>query len=157
LTENTDKFVPWKDVRNWECQKCSVCCYQYTVPLTEEEVEFFKKKDPKLVYQSEDTWYLHREKDKPCVFLSRSDGVKYCGIQSTKPVSCKMYPFYVTQADENTPEAAIFELDGQKYCVNVSTFCKGLNKGHNIEEVIPEAIYFWLRKDINQTLTTSGK
>ena len=157
MTENADKFVPWKEVRNWECQKCSVCCYHYTVPLTEDEVEYFKKKDPNIVNKSEDQWYMHHEEGKPCEFLAKSDGEECCGIQSNKPVSCKMYPFYVTKVDEKTPKDAIYEFDGKKYSVLISTFCKGNNKGHNVEEVIPEAINFWLRKDMDQQYTTSSK
>ena len=157
MTDNTDKFVPWKQARNWECQKCSVCCYHYTVPLTDEEVERFKNKDPNLVQQTEDTWYINRKEGEACVFLAKSDGQEYCGIQDNKPISCKMYPFYVSQVDEKTPEDAIFELDGEKFNVLISTFCKGNNRGHKVEDVIPEAIHFWLRKDIDQSYTTSSK
>jgi len=144
-------------VKNWECQKCSVCCYHYTVPLTEDEVDFFRKKDPKFVTEQGNERYLHRDEGAACEFLKKLDGSEYCGIQDNKPVSCKMYPFYVSQVDDKTPDDAIFELDGEKYSVMISTFCRGLQKGHNIENVIPEAIYFWLRKDVNQNYTTSNK
>ena len=76
MTENSDKFVPWKEVGNWECQKCSVCCYHYTVPLTEEEVEFFKKSGHDIVRQDGDQWYMYHEEGKPCVFLDKSDEFK---------------------------------------------------------------------------------
>jgi len=68
-----------------------------------------------------------------------------------------MYPFYISDVDENTQEDEVFRIEGNNYSVKISTFCKGLNKGHHVEDVISEAIYFWLRKDVNQSLTTSNK
>ncbi len=157
LCEDKDNFLPWKKVKNWECQKCSVCCYHYSVPLAEDEVEYFKKINPDNVHEGKDQWYMYHKKGVPCKFLKKTEEGEFCGIQNHKPISCRLYPFYISKVDEKTPKDAIFELDGEKFSVYIPTFCKGLKKGNNMEEVIPEAIYIWQRKEIPQKYTTSSK
>lgn len=155
------RYVPWSKIQDWFCTACGDCCKEFKVPLrTYEAVLLSKIFGFYCMELGVGTTYLKRWLDGRCIFQIKIGRRMICGIQSIKPIACKMWPFAVFEAPryEQGKEAS-FDFRGETYFVYVNSYCRGLVYGRPsfrlINSVIPEFIELKLGLRRHQIRSTS--
>ncbi len=110
--------LPWRKVREWRCHACGRCCLAYTPKLTYYE---YLKMPEQFVVEKRGKYYI-RKFGKRCPFQSGN----LCMIQSSKPLSCRLFPFSVHRRGD---EMALFEYGGEEFYVYVDPFCPNVVPG----------------------------
>lgn len=106
-------------VNNINCGNCkNNCCgaIPNLIPvLLPEEVDLFilKEKHENSFY---DLWTLKRKENGSCAYFD--DNSKRCGIYSSRPLECRIYPFLLDFTDD-----FIIKLDS-RYCERASLAIK---------------------------------
>jgi len=153
--------IPWSKIENWFCIACGNCCREFKVPLSAYEAiklaEIFGYDRLELGLKG---YYLRKRPDRRCVFQVYSNGKWICGIQSIKPLACRLWPFMVrSKPRHGYKDEAEYEYKGQKFYVYVNPYCRGLIFGKPsrmlIEKVIPEFIELSMGLRVKQELSTS--
>ncbi len=90
-----------------------------------------------------DGFYIRKTLDNWCPFLYRQPADRFCSLQQTKPLACRLWPFRVTnQPTLGNEEAARFQHRNSIHYVYVVPFCRGITYGRPTEffakYVIPE-------------------
>jgi Fe-S-cluster containining protein len=155
------RYVPWSKIKDWFCTACGDCCKEFKVPLRAYEATLLSKIFGFYCMELEvGGTYLKRGLNGRCIFQVKSGGRMVCGIQSIKPIACKMWPFAVFEAPryEQRNEAS-FDFRGETFFVYVNPFCRGLVYGRPslrlVNSVIPEFIELRLGLRRRQVRSTS--
>ncbi len=94
--------------------RCSACCHNTEMMLTEEDVKRIKALGYKDFYYEEDGFFYLKNKNGKCVFL---DERGLCMIYEQRPEGCRFYPFIYDpemdniMRDENCPYREKFKLE----------------------------------------------
>jgi len=153
-------LVPWRRVENWLCVACGECCREFRVPLRAYEVvrlaNLFGYGPLELGLKG---YRLRKRPDGRCVFQVYRSGRWICGIQSIKPLACKLWPFFISDKPQDSKDEAEYEFRGYRFYVYVNPFCRGVvyGKPSNVfaKKVIPEFIELSLGLRREQSLSTS--
>lgn len=154
-------FVPWRYVNVWYCNGCGLCCKEFEVVLTFKEwLNITKIYGAGATKAGLNKLYINKRADGSCVFLYPSpDGKWLCGLQHTKPLACKLWPFKIlTKPKYGHDSEALFEYLGQKFYVYVDPFCTGIRWGEPSPlltyKIIPEFVEIALGLRQNQLYST---
>jgi len=156
------KPVPWSFVHSWSCINCGECCKRYVVELTADEwVKITNLYGFDVTVPGVGRSYLKRRSDGSCIFLYRVGDKSFCGLQSLKPKSCKLWPFYIREKPVfGFRDEARFNYKGGEFYVYVDPFCRGLTWGnpskHLLENLIPEVLEIKFGGREKQVFSTAG-
>jgi len=154
-------FIPWRRVKSWECSACGECCKWFKVPLMMDEYAFMMNTfGCSCLDLDVGRAYLARRLDGRCIFQFPSNGRWICGLQRTKPLVCKLWPFILMGRPKyGRSELASFTDGYSKYYVYVDPKCRGLRWGEPsrtiAERILPEIIRISLEKGRDQVYSTS--
>lgn len=154
------KPVPWRRIRSWACTSCGECCRHFRVPLA--PLEYAR------ILRVFGSWpieirigraYLRKKPDGRCVFQYRLGGMWLCGIQSFKPLACKLWPIKPLEKPKygRSQEAAFYSRHGEFY-VYLDPRCPGVELGEptpKLATAIAEAIDLMYNLSRPQKYTTS--
>lgn len=138
--------VPWSRIHSWYCDACGECCRHFKVPLTFWEYLKLRKLG---VVEERRRYYLKKIKGRCPFQLGR-----FCGIQETKPLVCKLFPFTIRERGE---ESALFYYGDGEYYVYVDAYCKNIVFGRpsfRFKETIKEALEIYTGKRLKPKLLT---
>jgi len=140
-------FAPWKYANIWRCNGCGLCCKEFEVVLTFNEwLNITKKYGVGATRAGLNKFYMGKKSDGSCIFLYATPNGKWlCGLQHSKPLACKLWPFKVlSKPTYGHPSESIFEYNGQRFYVYIDPFCPGIRWGQPspelVHKVIPEFI-----------------
>jgi Fe-S-cluster containining protein len=153
-------LVPWRKVGNWLCIACGDCCKEFRVPLRAyEAAKFANVFGYGCLELGLGEYRLRKRPDGRCVFQVYIRGRWICGVQSIKPLACKLWPFFISDRPRDSKDEAEYEFKGYRFYVYVNSFCKGVlyGKPSNVfaKKVIPEIIELSLGLRKEQCLSTS--
>jgi hypothetical protein len=138
--------VPWSRVHSWHCIACGECCKHFKVPLTFWEYLKFRK----LGVVEERRKYYLRKINGRCPFQIG----RFCGIQESKPLVCKLFPFTIRQRGD---DSALFYYGDDEYYVYVDVFCRNIVFGgpsFRFKEMVREALEIYTGKRLRPKLLT---
>ncbi len=153
-------LVPWRKVENWLCVACGDCCKEFRVPLrAHEAARFASLFGYGCLELGLGGYRLRKGLDGRCVFQVYRGGKWICGIQSVKPLACKLWPFFISDEPQDSKDEAEYEFKGYRFYVYVNTFCRGVIYGKPCDafanKVIPELVELSLGLRKEQSLSTS--
>ncbi len=154
--------VPWRYVNSWHCNCCGLCCREYDIVLRFDEwLNLIRRYGVGVTRAGLSRFYIRRRSDGACVFLYNSFGKWYCGLQSMKPMACKLWPFKILEKPRyGKSREAGFTYNGKPFYVYVDPFCPGIRWGPPsqslISHVIPEFIELALGIRNKQVYSTSS-
>lgn len=138
--------MPWSRVHSWHCIACGECCKHFKVPLTFWEYLKFRK----LGVVEERRKYYLRKINGRCPFQIG----RFCGIQESKPLVCKLFPFTIRQRGD---DSALFYYGDDEYYVYVDVFCRNIVFGgpsFRFKEMVREALEIYTGKRLRPKLLT---
>jgi len=156
------KTVPWSYVKSWTCFECGECCKRYVVNLTIKEwlniVHIF---GVEVTIPSATGFYLKRRTDGRCVFIYNASDRWLCGLQGTKPRSCKLWPFKMFRSPKlGYEDEASFTYRGRKFFIYVDPACRGIRWGSPsadfVSKTLPEFVDVSLGLCEKQRYSTSS-
>lgn len=136
-------FAPWSHVSLWRCNGCGICCKEFEVVLTFNEwLNITKRYGVGVTKAGLNKFYMGKKPDGSCIFLYMAPNGKWlCGLQETKPLACKLWPFKVLNKPKyGNPKEALFQYCGQNFYVYVDPFCPGIYWGQPTPELIYKVI-----------------
>jgi Fe-S-cluster containining protein len=139
-------LVPWSYLKSWSCLACGHCCKDYAIPLAEHEWLCFRDLFGSMALEQVlDKKCLRRGPDGRCIFQYKLGNHWLCGIQSAKPLACRLFPFKVCfQPLFGKEEGASFKYFGKKVFVYADAECRGIEWGNPgtelVRKIIPEFI-----------------
>jgi len=106
--------------------------------------------------------YLQRGLNNRCVFQQYWGGVWICGLQTIKPLACKLYPFRVQKEPKYSGENnAYYNYKGTALYVYLDPHCPGIKFGTPswdlLKRVLPEVVEIGLGVRTKQYYSTSQK
>jgi len=153
--------VPWRYVNSWLCNGCGLCCREFEVVLTFKEwLKLVKNYGISVTKAGLNSFYIAKNPEGTCLFLSGSNQVCLCGLQNMKPMACKIWPFKILdQPKYGRGNDALFNYDGRRLFVYIDPFCPGIGWGKPSQEfvykVVPEFIQIALGLREKQVYSTS--
>jgi Fe-S-cluster containining protein len=133
----------------FQCTLCGECC-GLEVFLTSADIERIRRRREAkasigVLYQTRST--LAACKDKAaCYFLKGNR----CGIYSSRPLQCRLYPFFPIRAKElgaigMTVPSDVLRItrEGDEYYISIAQYCPGLGRGPT--PVWSDVISTWLQ------------
>jgi len=135
--------VPWSQVRHWQCLGCGECCRLQVQLTTGEWLGLGQTYGHGLIGEGVDGFYIRKTVEDWCPFLYRQVADRYCSLQRTKPLACRLWPFRMSnQPTHGNEEAARFPYRNGIYYVYLVPFCRGISYGRPTEffakRVVPE-------------------
>ena len=140
------RVVPWRRISHWRCNTCGACCKGYSVVLNFSEWLYIVKKfGIEYTSSSINRFFLGKKTDRSCIFLRETPNMSLCGLQQTKPLACRLWPFKILHKPKyGFPNQAAYYYGNQKLFVYADSACNGLTFGTPTKEftryVIPEFI-----------------
>jgi Fe-S-cluster containining protein len=116
----------------FQCTLCGECC-GLEVFLTSADIERIRRRrEAKAsigeLSRSRSTLAVCKEK-AACYFLKG----KRCGIYSSRPLQCRLYPFFPIRAKElgTTVPSDVLRItrEGDEYYISIAQYCPGLGRG----------------------------
>lgn len=103
---------------------------------------------------------LRKTLDDACPFLLRGYSGWSCGLQATKPLACKIWPFRILSEPEyGYQDESCFEYRNKRFYVYAMPFCPGISWGRPeesfIKKTLPEFIDVRIGLQARQHFTTS--
>ncbi len=128
--------VPWRYVRSWSCIACGICCKGFGVVLSFPEwVNVVRAYGVGATQPGLNGFYLKKRDNGSCVFLYNLFGRWVCGLQSMKPLACKIWPFKVLDTPKfGRPNEACYNYVGRKLFIYVDPVCIGTQWGEPTRE-----------------------
>jgi len=125
------QFVPWRNIADWHCKACGVCCKLYSVVLGFPEwLTLSKSFGVEKTVADLDRFYIKRAGDGSCAFLCNDANCYFCGLQNMKPEACKIWPFKVLHEPRyGESNQAAYDYGGLRLYVYADTTCSGLVYG----------------------------
>jgi len=153
------KAVPWRRIQNWACAGCGECCRLQVQLTTAEWIELSKTYGYGMVAQNIDGFFINKTVEGWCPFLYRVMGGCGCGLQQTKPLACKLWPFRISDYPRHGfKEEAAFQHNGNTFYVYGIPFCSGFRYGtpseHFVKDVVPEFLDMRTGYRRNQVFST---
>ena len=145
-------LVPWSYLRSWNCLACGNCCRDYAIPLAEDEwLGLSRLFGQGVAEQILDKNCLRRGVGGRCIFQHGREGHWLCGIQSAKPLSCRLFPFKVCfHPLYGSKGEASFPNMGREVFIYVDVDCRGIEWGRPgtglIRNILPEFVGLRLKK-----------
>lgn len=155
------KPLPWRRIKFWTCIRCGECC-ALTVQLTMREwLDLTKMYGYSIADQDIGGFFLRKTIDKECPFLSSIRAGSICGLQNTKPLACKIWPFRILAEPKYGEDSeALFKYRNERFYVYVIPNCPGITWGTPTEnffkKILPELIGIRLGFFERQHFTTSS-
>jgi len=130
--------VPWRYVESWNCITCGLCCKGFDVVLDFPEwINIVKAYGVDFTTPGISRFYLKQKSDGTCVFLYNNFGNWLCSLQNMKPITCKLWPFKISDKPKyGRPNEAVYNWGGKKLYVYVDPSCEGLRWGNPNSEVM---------------------
>jgi len=153
--------VPWSYVNSWRCTGCGICCREFEVVLRFHEwLKLVQTYGVGVTGAGLSKFYVAKRPDGFCLFSTAYSGVKLCGLQSMKPLACKIWPFKIVDKPKyGSAREALFEYKGRRLFVYVDPFCPEIRWGKPTPEmtyyVVPEFIEIALGLREKQVYSTS--
>jgi Fe-S-cluster containining protein len=138
--------VPWRYVNNWGCNGCGICCKKFNVVLKFKEwLKLVQTYGIGVTGTGLNSFYIGKRSDGSCVFLTTSRGICFCGLQVTKPLACKLWPFKILDRPKyGYVKESIFDYKGRRFYVYIDPSCPEITWGKPSTtiayRVIPEFI-----------------
>ncbi|MFH0897376.1 MAG: YkgJ family cysteine cluster protein [Candidatus Bathyarchaeota archaeon] len=135
------KPLPWRSVSSWMCLRCGECCGLIVQLTVREWLEITRSYGNSIVFQGIDGFFLRRTVDERCPFiLSGSDGW-LCGLQYSKPLTCKIWPFRIlTEPIYGEGNEAFFDYRNRRFYIYAIPHCPGITWGHPTERLIKRVL-----------------
>jgi len=155
------ELVPWSYVNSWSCDCCGYCCKGSTVVLRFSEwLNLINTYGVGATRTDLNKFYMGKKSDGSCLFLYWSNGKWLCGLQKTKPLACKLWPFRVLSTPRyGHPNEAHFNHRGRDVFVYVDPNCHKITWGYPSSEmvnlIIPEFVEIATGSRENQIYSTS--
>lgn len=155
------KPIPWKNIRFWTCIRCGECCKLSVQLSTREWLNLTRRYGYAITEQGIEGFFLRKTIDDRCPFLFKSPIGWLCGLQQTKPLSCKLWPFRVlTEPKYGKSDEACFNYRNRFY-VYIMPNCPGISWGRPIgrfiNKTLPELIDIRIGLQKKQYFSTSKK
>ena len=156
------KPLPWSNVKSWMCLRCGECCRLIVQLTVREWLDLTRCYGYSIVYQGIEGFFLRRTIDEKCPFLSQNSSGLMCGLQHTKPLTCKIWPFRIlTEPKYGYTDEAHFDYRNTRYYIYAIPYCPGIIWGHPTEglvkRILPEFIDIRLGFREQQCFSTSRK
>jgi Fe-S-cluster containining protein len=154
------KPIPWNHVHDWTCIRCGSCC-KYTVQLTTFEwLKLTQQYGFRIANNRLDGFYLRKTVDNRCPFLYSSYKGHICGLQRTKPLACKLWPFRVrSEPLVKEQRDGYFRYHNHTFFIYVNPQCPGLTYGKPTQafqtKILPEFLNIRLGTQHRQFYTTA--
>jgi Fe-S-cluster containining protein len=155
------KPLPWSAVKSWTCSRCGECCKLIVQLTTREWLDLTRQYGSMIVDQRVGGFFLRKTVDNRCPFLRM--GVKgwQCGLQRSKPLACKLWPFRVlTKPKYDQPREACYDHRDKQFYVYALPICPGISWGRPSDQLakrtIPELIDIRLGLQTRQFFSTSS-
>jgi Fe-S-cluster containining protein len=89
--------------------------------------------------------YLAKRHDGRCIFQFQSSGRWVCGIQASKPIACKQWPFIVVKKPLfGHADMALIRWYESNYYIYVDPRCRGVALGNPstilLDKILPEVL-----------------
>jgi Fe-S-cluster containining protein len=125
------QFVPWRYIAYWRCIECGKCCRLYSVVLDFREwITIIKNYGVGQTVSGLNKLYLRRKSDGSCSFLYNLSGVHLCGLQRTKPIACKLWPFKILDRPRHGyANDATYKYGENTIFVYADSYCDGITYG----------------------------
>ena len=154
--------LPWSCVNSWYCSRCGLCCKEFEIVLRFDEwLNLVSRYGMGVTKAGVDRLYLGKKSDGTCMFLYGYQGGWLCGLQPTKPMACKLWPFKISNKPRfGRPREAEFNYHGRRFYVYVDPYCPEIRLGNPSDrlarQVIPEVIEIASGSFIKQAYSTSS-
>jgi len=154
--------VPWRHVRDWTCNGCGICCKEYDIVLKFNEwLHLVRNYGVKTTVAGLNNLYLNKRRDGTCVFLQNIFGKWSCGLQTNKPLACRLWPFKVLISPRyGKPREALYPYRNKRFYVYLDPFCPQIRWGKPsprvIYNIVPEFIDLALGLRKKQYYSTSN-
>jgi len=154
--------IPWSYVHSWSCNGCGLCCREFDVVLKFNEwLKIIQAYGIGVTKAGLNRFYIGKKDDGSCIFSYRYLGRWLCGLQRTKPMACKLWPFKVVDKPAyGKPKFASFNYNGRHFFVYIDPVCPEIRWGNPTPEVIyrviPEFIEIALGLREKQVYSTSS-
>lgn len=155
--------IPWRNVKSWSCIECGNCCKEYHVVLNFSEwINIVKTYGIETTIPSINKLLLGKKSDGSCYFLTYNGNHHLCGLQYTKPLACKIWPFKIFDIPKfGTANNALYRYRNRNFYIYVDPSCTGLRWGkptpefkyNTLPEFIDVAVGFQ-RKQFHSTSKT---
>ena len=138
--------VPWRNVQSWRSVECGMCCRDYHVVLNFNEwATIVRHFGADSTMSSVNKLLLGKNGDGTCRFLVHDGKTSLCGLQSMKPLACKIWPFKVHDKPKfGRANEALYPYGGGSFFIYVDPDCHGLLWGDSTAEfkhqTLPEFI-----------------
>ena len=124
------QFVPWRYVADWKCIGCGKCCSYDVVLDFREWLTIIRNYGVEQTVSDLSKFYLRRKNDGSCSFLYNLSGVHLCGLQRTKPIACKIWPFRILGTPKyGYANDAIYKYGENRIFIYADSSCDGLAYG----------------------------
>jgi len=134
--------IPWRRVKSWNCITCGICCREFDIVLSYWEwANIVRNFGVAAVKPSVTRLCLGKKSDGTCVFLYYNSGLWLCGLQSSKPRACKLWPFKIhEQPRYGGNNEAIYRYRDKDFFVYVDPSCLGLTWGTPIRRFVYQTL-----------------
>ena len=142
-------------MKSWGCVRCGACCTHTTVQLTTNEwLKLSQLYGFGIVGQDIGGFYLRKTINDQCLFLHKLIDGWACGLQHSKPLACKLWPFRICDTPRFADgDEAYLNYKGQELYVYAYPQCHGITFGKPstlfAHKILPEFlnIRFGLQKE----------
>ena len=123
--------VTWRNIKSWTCVECGMCCIKYHVVLNFKEwIDIIRNYGVDSTTPSINKLLLGKKGDGTCQFLINIKSNCFCGLQSKKPLACKIWPFKILKYPKfGFPNEAKYYFRNQEFFIYVDPACNGLVLG----------------------------
>jgi len=130
--------VPWRNVKSWNCVECGMCCRDYHVVLNFNEwINIVRNFGVESTIPSVNKLFLGKNSDGTCCFLNQVGNACVCGLQYTKPVACKIWPFKIFLDPKfGSQNEALYKYRDSNFFVYVDPACTGLRWGKPAQDFL---------------------
>ena len=153
--------ITWRNVKSWSCVGCGMCCKDYHVVLNFAEwITIVKNYGTEATIPTPSKLLLGKKSNGTCYFLNQFGNTPVCGLQHSKPLACKIWPFKVFKEPKfGQDREALYVHHGQNFYVYVDPGCTGLRQGQPTTDfkykILPEFIDVAIGLRLNQYYSTS--
>ena len=155
------KLIPWSQMESWSCVRCSACCRHTTVQLTTQEwLRLTQLYGFGIVGHDISGFYLRKTINDQCPLLYRSINGWACGLQHSKPLACKLWPFRICGTPRfGKGNEAYFNYKNREFYIYAYPQCPGIVWGKSSKlftyMILPEFLNIRLGLQKEQHHSTS--
>ena len=135
------KPLPWRSVSSWTCLRCGECCNLIVQLTAREWLDLTSRYGYSIVDQELGGFFLRRTIDERCPFLNLNQDGLLCGLQLSKPLTCKIWPFRIlTEPRYSESNEACFDYRNRRFYIYAIPHCPGIIWGHPTEGLVKKTL-----------------